>query len=88
MRAQEDRRKEKRVSWFRVIPSWIAGIVIQAPIYMALGIEFVKSPFIMVLFLWMAVAAAAIVFCDELGSRKHGRKSSRRKVSDLLLQDM
>lgn len=87
MRAQEKRRKEKTNVWLSMIPNWIAGIVIQVPIYMALGIEFVKSPFMVVLFLWMAVAAAIIVFFDERESGKSGRKSSRRKAPELLVQE-
>ena len=60
-------KKERSFSWLRLILSWIAAMVIQLPIYMALGVEFVKAPFTAVFLLWIAFSAAVVVAMDELG---------------------
>ena len=84
MEVRESKRTAKRVNWKSTVGSWIAGILIQLPIYMAFGIEFVKSPFTVVLILWMAAASAAVVLVDEGRSKRCGRKSARRREMKLL----
>ena len=84
MEVRESKRTAKRVNWKSTVGSWIAGILIQVPIYMALGIEFVKSPFMAVLVLWMAAASAVVVLVDEGRPKRYGRKSVRRREMKLL----
>ena len=78
--------RKMKIRWARVISSWVAAVLIQIPIYVALGVEFVKSPFLVILGLWMAVAAAVIVFFDELETQKKKRKSARKRGMTLVVQ--
>jgi len=78
--------RKMKIRWTRVISSWIAAIMIQVPIYVVLGVEFVKSPFLVILGLWMAVAAAVIVFFDELETKKENRKNARKRGMKLVTE--
>ena len=67
MELREYGREERGVSWFGAIVSWIAGLVLQVPIYRVLDMKLFEVPGTMVIFLWVVIMAVIMTILDFVG---------------------
>ena len=59
--------KRNGMSTFGAIVSVIAGLVLQAALYVALGIDVEDVPVLVIIILWAVFSAIAAVVVDKIG---------------------